>query len=127
MFAISVDARHRFVEMALSGFLTPPDVQVLRDELSRKLDEAGLAPGTFVQLVDLTQFMIQSQEVITAFGDYNDTPRLVPARLAFWTGGPLPRMQARKVAASFPLQMYDTRAEALAWLFEADNGVAAAA
>ena len=56
------------------------------------------------------------QQIVTAFQDTMDRPDNA-WRLAVVTGGSLSRIQARRVAKRDNVAMFDTIAQAEAWLF----------
>jgi hypothetical protein len=54
-------------------------------------------------------------------------PALMPARRAAIAGASPARMQARRIVRSYPYALFDTREEALAWLFSSAPSEAASA
>jgi hypothetical protein len=127
MFKITIDRFRNYVEVKLAGFITVEEVGQLRSQLAGELVANEMRPGAFLQLYDTTEFAIQTREVMTAFGDFNDDPRLIPQRVAFWTGLSVHRMQARKAPVACPTELFESREKALAWLFEAEARGSAAA
>jgi hypothetical protein len=120
MFEVSVDRSCDLVEKKLAGFLTVEEVHQVGEALAAELAAHALAPGTFLELVDIRELTIQSQEVVQAFALLSANPALTPKRLAFCTGPSPARMQARKAAMPCPAQLFETRTEALAWLLGFD-------
>jgi hypothetical protein len=127
MFTTSIDRSRTLVEVKLEGFMTVREVGQLRAQLATELDAQGIRPGAFVELIDVTEFYIQSQEVVAAFSSFTVDPRLVPQRLGFLSVSASNRMQARRTAACCPTRMFENRADALAWLAEPANKAVEAA
>lgn len=125
MYSIQSDARRRLVTIKIVGLLTSEEVAQLYHEEHRLILEMGCRVGEHLALVDLTECKIQLQDVAAAF-QKQITSSGRAKRLAMFTGSSLARMQARRLMQRADADLFSTREEAEAWLFQ-DEGVGRAA
>lgn len=86
----------------------------------QRLPALGVRPGEQVALFDITGFAVQSPDVLAAIGDIADRSRTTSRRIALVRNSALLAMQVKRAIPHLP--MFDTRAEALAWLYEDVTG-----
>jgi len=115
MFTIETQAEHKLVRIKLSGMLTLEEVEEFYRQEHDAIRRMGCALGEQIVLVDMTECPIQMQEIVSAFQDTMDRPDRA-WRLAMVTGGSLSRIQARRIAKRDHVAMFDTAAQAEAWL-----------
>ncbi len=117
MFHIEYLADVHAVEVTIGGFFSEAEVTRFSRALAAELaaHSAVRAPAS---LYNYTDAAIQSQAVIALFQE--QARRTDPNRcVALYTEGRLARLQAARVVAAGPNhQVFDTRAQALAWLAE---------
>jgi hypothetical protein len=116
MFTIETQPEHKLVRVKLSGMLTLEEVEEFYRQEHDAILRMGCALGEQIVLVDMTECPIQMQQIVSAFQNTMDRPDRA-WRLAMVTGGSLSRIQARRVAQREYVAMFDTTAEAEAWLF----------
>jgi hypothetical protein len=118
MFTVTVDRSRRLLEVRFEkGMHDVQVVQELHEALLAAMRENGFVPYGFLQLVDISESPIQSQEVYAAFETMGRDPAIQPERLASIVGDAPVRMQARRLVFDHPYGLFNTRDEALAWLF----------
>ena len=119
MYTIEVDAAKGLIKTKLIGFWNRSVFESYRRDiltLSRNLAENA---GGHVTLCDITEAMIQPQDIIAAFQDFIVNAPLKSRKIALHTSSLLSRMQGKRLAAVHPsLRVFTTREEALNWLFD---------
>ena len=131
MFTVTVDRSRRLLEVRFEGMHDVPEIQELRAAILAAMRENGFLPGGFLQLVDIANSPIQTQDVYAAFDALGSDRAIQPERLASIVGVAPIRMQARRLVFDYPYRLFDSRPEALAWLYsptasdEADVSAAA--
>ncbi|PAX06700.1 hypothetical protein [Sphingomonas lenta] len=124
MYTITADPGRKLITIALQGMLTPEQVAALYRDEHLAIQRMGCRVGEHLALVDLTGCPLQIQDVASAFQRAMDGPGKA-RRLALFTGSSLARMQIRRIMRRSDAALFETRAEAEAWLF-ADDARAAA-
>jgi hypothetical protein len=120
MYTIAMHMPERLLEVKYIGLLTVDEVAALRSDIIAQLDMYRLGPALFVTLVDTTECAIQPQEVHEALSRFGTDGALMPARCAVWTGDSTSRMQTRRAHTNCDTHLFRDRADALAWLAEAE-------
>jgi len=125
MYAISTDPKRRLVTIKIIGLVTAHEVADLyRDEYAA-IAQMGCQLGEHYALVDLTECTLQLQDVVAAFQKQMHSPGKAK-RLALFTGNSVARMQVRRITQRDHAQLFASRGEAEAWLFD-DTAIADAA
>lgn len=118
MLQISSLPFRRLVIAEFSGFLSLEEVADYERKKMAVVESMGLSSGEFDVLVDSTQCDIQAQEVIAAFQHNITTTSCRPRRVALVRASSLVRMQAQRALVRDNAALFDSRAEALDWLYK---------
>lgn len=126
MFTITTDPRRKLVRLSLQAMITREQVKDLYQQEHEAIEAMGCRLGEHLCIVDLTACPLQIQDVTRAFeSEIKSTGKA--RRLAMYTGEALARMQARRIArARDDVAIFETRAEAEAWLFAGEPGASRA-
>lgn len=116
MFSIKTDAPRKLVRITISGMVTVEEVQQFRQQERAAVTAMGCRLGDHLALADLTGCGLQLQQVVAAFQQVIEA-RGQARRLALVTGDSVVRMQARRVINRPDAALFETIAEAEAWLF----------
>lgn len=126
MFNVTVDLERGYFETEIHGFWsldTLTEFGLAVAEAATRVRATGRTP---VSLCDYTGAAIQSQEVIAAFTQMMENPVVRSRRVAMYTGGVLAKMQAVRATRDRPeFRFFTDKDEARAWLFAAEDAVAA--
>ena len=117
MFTIETDSRRRLVIMKLTGMLTVDDVTDLYRREHDAIRAMGCPLGEQLVLVDVTECPLQLQDIVAAFQRSMDS-HAKGKRVAMVTGSSLARMQVRRIMRRDASALFNSRAEALAWLLD---------
>ena len=120
MITVSANAPKKLLIVEVSGFLNKEDVAEFEQ---RKLEAAqSVSYGGTLEydvLIDTTQCMIQSQDVVTAFQDLMAHAPHKATRIAVIRAGSLARLQLQRILARDDVKIAESRDEAIAWLARA--------
>lgn len=115
---IRVDPEKQLVDITLGGFFDLARVMQVAIDAKAAIDSLGLAPHQHLTLFDVSDFSLQSQEVISALQSLLGNPRYTSRRLAVVTDKSLSSMQVQRVLKRDTAQWFDDRRVAEAWLCE---------
>ncbi|MEH3046583.1 hypothetical protein [Sphingomonas adhaesiva] len=118
MYRIRVDVARRLMDLDLRGLWDQAIAgRFLAHvvEAMAVLNRAGCAAGQQAALVDITGFVVQTQDIVGMIQGMLADPRLATRRLAVVVTAPLLKMQAKRVSSSEGF--FATREEAETWLF----------
>lgn len=125
MISITTEPARKLVRVHMSGFLQVPDVAHFSHEKEKAVQAMGLKSGEFLLLVETSECVVQSKEVIAAFQDLVVQSAYKSLRLAIVRQGSMGRMQTNRIIRiREDAAMFETRADAEAWLF-AEGRIAA--
>jgi hypothetical protein len=125
MYTIAVDGRRRLVEVAINGFWTPEVFAAYAADLQRAIAKIPPSAEGHVTLADVSNASIQPQQLVEAFQRFIGRGDRPSRRIALYTDAVLPRMQCKRISGGNPnVQVFATREEAEAWLFD-DQAAAA--
>ena len=117
-FSIDHDVAREFVRIRLFGFFSVGDIERFEAELLSVHRRMGSGHrGGPLTITDVTEMSIQSQEVVTRWGEFLANPNHRSRRLAFETGSTLARMQLERASAGRGARVFTDAAEAERWLF----------
>ena len=124
-FSIDHDVAREFVRVRLFGFFSVHDIERFEDELLSVHQRMGCGRrGGPLTVTDVTEMSIQSQEVVTRWGEFLANPDHRSRRLAFVTGSTLARMQLERASAGRGARVFTDVAEAERWLFTVESTAA---
>ncbi len=123
MYEISVDRDHNLVRAALGGFFTVSEVQAFACEMQAVIASLNCIPGQHCVLIDASQGMPQAQDVTVAFVHMIGAAPVQARRIAVVAEGALYRMQTRRILAIDRSAMFETSAEAEAWIAEDERAL----
>jgi len=124
-FTIDVEPERDLVRITLGGFFTAADVNdflAVRDKAHHRLT---CGPNQHLTLADVREMRIQPQEAVGRFGAMLADPRQRSRKLAFVFASTLARGQLMRAAEGRHARFFTDMDEAKAWLFEADDQIAA--
>lgn len=117
MITVSANAPKKLLVVEVSGFLNKEEVVEFEQ---RKLEAAqSISYGDTLEydvLIDTTQCMIQSQDVVTAFRDLIAHAPHKAKRIAVIQAETLARLQLQRILARDDVKIVECRDEAMAWL-----------
>jgi len=110
-----------FVRVRIAGFLDQGSFAAFvsaRDEAYRKLT---CKPGEHLTLIDVSEAVLQTQDVVAMFRGLLAQPKLRSRRQAIVTGSSLVRMQVRRIISDRPdIGMFEDMDQAETWLRQPD-------
>lgn len=125
MITVTTDPPRKLVHAHMSGFLEVADVAHFAREEQGAVKAMGLKSGEFLLLVITSECVVQSKEVIAAFQHLVLHSPYKSLRLAIVRQGSMGRMQTNRIIRiREDAAMFETRADAEAWLF-AESRIAA--
>ena len=124
MFSITTEPHRKLVRLSVKGMLTLEQVQELYRQEHEAIRAMGCNLGEQLVIVDLRECPLQLQDIVNAFQKSMESPAKAQ-RLAMVTGTSLSKMQARRIMKRNDAALFDTIAEAEAWIFSADQRKAA--
>lgn len=125
MITVTTDPARTLVQAHMAGFLEVEDVATFSREEQAAVRAMGLASGGFLLLVETSECLIQSQVVVAAFQDLILNSPFKARKIAIVREGSMTRMQTNRILSIRDnAAVFQTRAEAEAWLF-ADHPAAA--
>lgn len=126
MFDVTVDLDRGCFQSTIHGFWSLDTVDAFHravTDAGMRIQATGRAP---ISLCDYTGAMIQSQEVINALTTMMENPLVRCRRVAMYTSGVMPKMQAARATRTRPeIRFFTDLNDARAWLFAAEDAVAA--
>jgi hypothetical protein len=116
MYAIDTDPARNLILVRLGGMMSVDEVAEYMHQLRRRFVEDSFRAGYRI-LVDVSECLIQSQDMIIAMGKHMATfPKA--SRIAMVSRSSLARMQIRRLMTQSYASVFETPDEALAWLVE---------
>lgn len=120
MHVMKTDLRTGIIEVEMIGFWSLEDVAAYRRDLSIESKQVAAVGKRHMLLVDYSQAVIQQQVVVAALAALTHEIESPALRIAAFTQGRMAKLQAKRIAAERDdIRIFDSRAEALAWLMEA--------
>ena len=118
-FHLAVDRRRRLLTFMASGFFDLASIERVAGEKAAASHALGGDLHDHSSIVDVCDCKIQAQEVAEGFARVIRDPRYLARRVAFVVGpSSLARMQVRRTTQELAtVRMFDSVAEAEAWLF----------
>ena len=116
MFTISTEPHRQLVRIKVTGMLTLEQVADFYRAEHEAIRAMGCPLGQQIAIVDVSECPLQLQQIVEAFQKSMESPARAK-RLAMVTGGSLSRMQARRILKRDNAALFETVAEAEAWLF----------
>ncbi|WP_236696882.1 STAS/SEC14 domain-containing protein [Sphingomonas sp. Leaf257] len=118
MYSVTVNLERGYFEVATHGFWTLDTLGDFARELEQTVRRIRAAGRTPVSLCDLTNAMVQSQEVVAAFARMMQNPAVRSGRVAVYTSGALTKFQAVRANEDHDeFRFFTCKDEARAWLF----------
>lgn len=118
MYVIKVEPDHKLMRLTMSGFFSVAEAQSLERDMQNATNDAGYREGGHLLLVDVSECVLQAQEVVAAFQMLLANRPQKARRIAVMTGGALARMQAKRVLERETMRIFDDCGEAEKWLAE---------
>jgi hypothetical protein len=115
-FSIEIDAPRNLLRVRMSGFYSLEDVERYHAAVDAATLALGGAPSRQLMLNDISGMQIQAQEIIAAFKQVVSDPRYRERRVGFVVASSLARLQLVRVIGGRNAQLFESEAEALAWL-----------
>lgn len=119
-FRIDVEQKNALVALRLIGFWKTADVAEFGKAQQTAVHDLGCAPGTHLVLADLSDFKLQSQEVVDAFTTLIATASIKARRLALVLGAGLAWMQAKRMVVRDKIAGFTDAKAARRWLLTGD-------
>ena len=116
MFTISTELHRQLVLVKVTGMLTLEQVADFYRAEHEAIRGMGCPLGQQIAIVDVSECPLQLQQIVEAFQKSMESPARAK-RLAMVTGGSLSRTQARRILKRDNAALFETVAEAEAWLF----------
>lgn len=113
---IRVNPQQKLVDITLAGFFDVARVIQVAIEAKAAIDSLALARHEHLTLIDVSDFSLQSQDVVAALQSVLGNPLYASRRLAVITDKSLSPMQVQRVLKRDTAQWFDDRREAEAWL-----------
>lgn len=125
-YEIDVDVARSLVRMRLAGFFD--DHAIRRYLAARKLALLRLrcGPNEHLSLTDVRGMAIQTQDMVTRWGQVLADPAYRSKRLAFVVASTLARMQLQRAIGGRDARCFTDMAEAEQWVLHGDPEAAAA-
>lgn len=122
MIVVTSDKARALVNAHMSGFLDPNEVESFNADKEAAVEAMGLRSGEFYLMVDTTDCIIQSQEVVAAFIGAVLNTRYKSKRLAVVRHDNLTRMQTRRIlSVRDSAAMFESAKDAEEWLFSGNT------
>ena len=118
MYKISVDSDRNLIRAMISGFFTVAEVNAFAHEEQAAVESLHCMPGQHRVLIDASQCVLQAQEVVAAFAHMVRASPVQARRIAVVADGTLYRMQTRRILDADRSAMFETNADAEAWITE---------
>lgn len=113
---ITIEPDQNLVRWNLAGKFEYADVLRLERERRSAIERLGLPPNEHLSLCDVSACLLSTEPVVLALQEVIGDPRYRSKRCAMVVPGAVPRDQARTVVARDDVAMFDSVAEAEAWL-----------
>jgi hypothetical protein len=124
MYVIECSRDLNLIDIRWTGLFDQPTVDAYAAELIRRFREEGFRPGYRLRM-DMSGTSVQPVHAAEAINRrLGNFPRA--SRIAIVTGSAITRMQVRRYMAQPYLRIFDSPADALAWLVAADKDAQAA-
>ena len=105
------------LEITVSGFWTPEHLEAFAADLKQAIAAFSATGRTPASLYNFTDAAIQPQVVVARMQAMASSKDLAGRKVALYTEGRLARLQAKRVSeAGSNMRVFDTRADAVAWL-----------
>lgn len=124
MYTVSAEPSRKLVRIKLVGFLSHDEVAGFARAEQAAIQQMGCRSGEYLVLVDTTEFLLQTQDVATELQNLVNASAFRAKRIAIVNGESAFRMQARRLLTREEALIFDTLAEAEAWLFRPDEPAA---
>lgn len=120
--AVQLDLDRLFVDVRLSGLVTPEDAGWIGEEVRAAIRALGDKVGQHVTLYDASGVQVVPPATVELLKQTFDNPQVRPLwarKVAFVTNTALARMQAQRLREVRPdLGVFDDRETAIAWLLQ---------
>ncbi|WP_426265332.1 hypothetical protein [Sphingomonas sp. PWP1-2] len=116
-FSIEIDAARRLLRLRLIGFWSNDDVVAFATAEQLAVAKLAGKTGEHLVLADLSEFKLQSQEVVKSCQSFIASARLSSKRLALVGGEGLAWIQIKRVMVRDRMQAFMNIADAEEWLF----------
>ena len=117
-FSFDIDRSRGLVRISMAGFYTPEDIAAFVEARAKAHAALGWPPNEHVTLNDLRDMKVQPQETVAAFRDMLADPAYRSRRLAFVVSRNLARAQLSRALLGRNAELFETVAEAEAFLFD---------
>jgi hypothetical protein len=114
-FRISCSPEDDYIEVKLTGFLTPETGQKFAEAYIGAKAKLSADKSRHRTLFDLSELKIQTQDIVAQFGGMLADPSIRSARLALYVGDSAVRMQLKRIAHE-NTEIFDSLADAREWL-----------
>ena len=119
MIEVTTDPRRRLVCARMGTMLSVAEVEAFGHQEQAAVQAMGLGDGGFDLLVQTEGNLVQTQDVMEAFGRLLTDSPLKARRIATVRAGVLTRMQSRRIMnRRSRAEVFDSVADAEAWLAE---------
>lgn len=117
-YTVSIDRSRKLLRVSLGGFFSVSDVVALERDKRAALAELNCGRNRHFSLIDVSECKLQPQDVVAAFQVAIADQRYMARKIAFVTESSLARMQVRRIVRRDDADIFQTIADAEAWLFE---------
>jgi hypothetical protein len=116
---VAAEPERKLVRAHMSGFLDPAQVADFSRQEQEAVRSMGLGSGDFYLLIDTSETVIQSQEVVAAFQHLITDSELKAKRIAVARQSSLTRIQTNRIIKIRDnAAVFESLADAERWLFE---------
>jgi hypothetical protein len=107
------------IDITVSGFWSPEHLDDFAQDLTRAIVAFPATGRLPASLYNFTDAAIQPQSVVAKMQAMASSKAFAGRKVALYTEGQLARLQAKRVSeAGSNMRVFDTRADAIAWLMD---------
>jgi hypothetical protein len=125
-FTILADPDRDLIQISMSGFFSPDDIQAFCDARATEHAKLHCGPNQHLTINDLTAMKVQSQDIVSGFQSLLADPAYRSRRLAFVVSRTLARSQLMRALNGRDAKCFENRADAEKWLLAPEQGSIAA-
>ena len=127
MITLSARPEHKMVIAHMSGLMTVAEIDQFERDKEAVLHAMGCLSNDYLLLVDTTDCVIQTQQVVGALQNLVANSRFKAKRTAIVHATSLARMQAQRIMTRDTARIVKNQDEGVAWLLSTDDNKAATA
>lgn len=116
MYEVRADHERKRVVARLWGFFSAEEVAAFALDQQRAAASLDCPSGAFDLLIEAPGAIVQSQDIVSAFGQIATSATLKSRRIAFYSDSSLQRLQLRRILGSDRARIFSNEREAERWL-----------